>query len=106
MNNYTTFKNEEKSSILYVTFDYPPVNIQGVAMIQDINLLCDSLAPNQNIKVVVFQSANPEIFIAHADVNMLQNLSTQPVPLDKAKLSPLQAALNRIANYHRQQSLK
>ncbi len=96
MNQYTTFTTHEKSGILYVTFDFPPVNIQGVPMIADLNKLCDALENDQTIKVVVFQSANPEIFIAHADIDMLQNLSTAPVPKNQVKLSPLQIVLNRI----------
>ncbi|MFI3175586.1 MAG: enoyl-CoA hydratase/isomerase family protein [Bacillota bacterium] len=97
MNKYTTFKTETKEAILYVTFDFPPVNIQGTPMIDDLNMLCDSLENNKQTKVVIFQSANKDIFIAHADVNMLQNLSTEPVPKNQAKLSPLQIALNRIS---------
>ncbi|WP_317855319.1 enoyl-CoA hydratase/isomerase family protein [Chakrabartyella piscis] len=94
---YTTFKTNKKDSVLYVTFDFPPVNIQGVPMIADLNRLCDELENNREIKVVVFQSANPEIFIAHTDIDMLQNLSEEPVPMEQVKLSPLQMALNRIA---------
>ncbi len=97
MNNFTTFKTQTKGAILYVTFDYPPVNIQGTPMINDLNLLCDDLENNRNIKVVVFQSANPDIFIAHTDIDMLKNLSTTPVPKNEVKLSPLQIALNRVS---------
>ncbi len=97
MNQYTTFTTSQKGGILYVTFDYPPVNIQGVPMIGDINKLCDALEQDRTIKVVVFQSANPDIFIAHTDIDMLQHLSTEPVPKDKVKLSPLQMANNRIS---------
>lgn len=96
-NTYKTFKTEEKEAILYVTFDYPPVNIQGVPMIADLNQLCECLETSSTIKVVVFQSANPEIFIAHTDIDMLKNLSTVPVPRDKVKLSPLQMALDRVS---------
>ncbi len=95
--SYTTFKTKTQGGILYVTFDFPPVNIQGVPMINDLNILCDDLEQSSNIKVVIFQSANPEIFIAHADIDMLKDLSTTPVPRDKVQLSPLQIALNRVS---------
>ena len=97
MNNFQTFKINIKDKIMYVTFDFPPVNIQGIPMINDLNILCDDLENNQDIKVVVFQSANPEIFIAHADIDMLKDLSTESVPKDKVVLSPLQTTLNRIS---------
>lgn len=54
MNNYSTFKTSIKESILYVTFDFPPVNIQGMPMINDLNILCENLENNAQIKVVIF----------------------------------------------------
>lgn len=97
MNKYTTFNTESNDSIMTVTFDYPPVNIQGLPMIDDLNKLCCELEKDKNIKVVIFQSANKDIFIAHADIDMLKDLSTKPIPKDKAKLSPLQSALDRVS---------
>lgn len=97
MNNFIILKTDTKDGVMYVTFDYPPVNIQGVPMIDDLNKLCEQLENNKAIKVVIFQSANPEIFIAHADIDMLKDLSTAPVPLSEAKLSPLQMALDRVS---------
>ncbi len=97
MKKYTTFKTDIKDGIMYVTFDFPPVNIQGVPMIDDLNNLCNALEKDSEIKVVVFQSANPDIFIAHADIDMLKDLSTTPVPKNKVKLSPLQMALDRVS---------
>ncbi len=95
--SYETFKTKTQNGIMYVTFDYPPVNIQGIPMINDLNNLCNDLENNKTIKVVVFQSANPEIFIAHTDVDMLKDLSTAPVAKDKVQLSPLQMAINRVS---------
>lgn len=33
--SYTTFKVEIDNAIAWVTFDYPPVNIQGLPMLAD-----------------------------------------------------------------------
>ena len=64
--------SDRPSAIAWVTFDYPPVNIQGLPMLADLNMLAQKLETDRNIKVVVFQSANPEIFVAHADTNFLK----------------------------------
>jgi len=97
MSNYKTFKIEEKEGIAWVTFDFPPVNIQGVPMLEDLDSLTEYLEQNRSIKVVVFQSAHPEIFIAHADTNFLKDLSTKAVPIEDVKLLPLQKVLQRIS---------
>lgn len=95
---YTTFRAEKNDAVLTVTFDYPPVNIQGLPMIADLNMLAHKLEQDRNIKVVVFQSAHPEIFVAHADTNFLKDMSTEAVSRDEVKLLDLQATLQRISD--------
>lgn len=73
--NFTTFNVKVDNAIAWVTFDYPPVNIQGLPMIADLNMLAQKLETDRDIKVVVFQSANPEIFVAHADTDFLKDMS-------------------------------
>ncbi len=96
-NSYKTFKTQNSDGILRVTFDFPPVNIQGIPMIDDLNKLCEKLEKDKETKVVIFQSANPEIFIAHADIDMLKDLSTKAVSRSKAEISPLQEVLDRVS---------
>ena len=78
--NYTTFKATQGEAVLTVTFDFPPVNIQGIPMLDDLNRLAETLEGDRSVKVVVFQSAHPEIFVAHADTNFLKDMSTKAVP--------------------------
>ncbi len=65
-------------------------------MINDLNNLCNRLESNKEIKVVIFNSAVSNFFIAHADVDMLQHLSTKKVPLDEIKINDLALVLNRV----------
>lgn len=95
--NFKTFTTKQVKAILTVTFNYPPVNIQGVAMITDLNTLSTELEEDKTVKVVIFESAVPDFFIAHADVNMLQNLSTAPKPRDSIKLDELAKVLDKIS---------
>eukprot|EP01067_Filipodium_phascolosomae_P001093 Filipodium_phascolosomae@DN1773_c0_g1_i3.p1 len=94
---YTTFKAALADAVLTVTFDYPPVNIQGIPMLDDLNKLAEKLESDRSIKVVVFQSANPEIFVAHADTNFLKDMSTKAVSREEVKLLYLQEVLERIS---------
>lgn len=95
--NYTTFKATKDDAILTVTFDYPPVNVQGIPMLDDLNQLAESLEGDRSIKVVIFQSAHPEIFVAHADTNFLKDMSTIAVPRESVELLYLQTTLERIS---------
>ncbi len=94
---YTTFTTASSQGVMWITFDYPPVNIQGIAMLDDLNELAQNLENDKSHKVVVFQSANPEIFVAHADITFLKDMSTQPVSRDEVTLLYLQKTLERIS---------
>lgn len=95
--NFKTFSVEVKNAQAWVTFDFPPVNIQGIPMLEDLNDLAAKLEQNRSIKVVVFQSAHPEIFVAHADTNLLKDISTTAVPRAEIKTLYLQDVLERIS---------
>ncbi len=97
MKNYTTFTTHIQEGVGTVTFDNPPVNIQDVAMLDDLNSLADMLEKDNSVKVVVFQSAHPEIFVAHADVTFLKDMSTIAVARDEVELLYLQKTLERIS---------
>jgi enoyl-CoA hydratase/carnithine racemase len=51
-----------------VTFSNPPINMFVPATIAELGALMTDLEADPSVKVVVFQSANPDFFIAHLDV--------------------------------------
>ncbi|MEO1544585.1 MAG: enoyl-CoA hydratase/isomerase family protein [Pseudomonadota bacterium] len=95
---FTTFSVQVADAIAWVTFDDPPVNIQGLPMLADLNMLAQKLEADRSVKVVVFQSAHPEIFVAHADTNFLKDMSDTAVSRDEVKLLDLQRVLERISS--------
>ena len=95
--SFTTFNVGLEGAVAWVTFDYPPVNIQGLPMLADLDMLAQKLEADRAVKVVVFQSANPEIFVAHADTNFLKDMSGTAVSRDEARLLDLQRVLERIS---------
>ncbi|CZF83106.1 putative enoyl-CoA hydratase echA8 [Grimontia celer] len=94
---YTTFTASQDEGVLTVTFDFGSVNVQGQEMLSDLNGLAMRLERDRDIKVVVFQSANPEIWVCHYDTNLLKDMSTEAVSREEAKLLDLQAVLERIS---------
>ncbi|MEO1191902.1 MAG: enoyl-CoA hydratase/isomerase family protein [Pseudomonadota bacterium] len=94
---FSTFNVETWNHIAWVTFDDPPVNIQGRTMLADLDILAQKLEADRAIKVVVFQSANPEIFVAHADTEFLKEMSGKALSRDEVRLLDLQRVLERIS---------
>jgi enoyl-CoA hydratase/carnithine racemase len=51
-----------------ITFSNPPINMFVPATIVELGALMSELEADGSVKVVVFESAHPEFFIAHLDV--------------------------------------
>jgi enoyl-CoA hydratase/carnithine racemase len=52
-----------------ITFSNPPINMFLPTTIVELGALMTDLEADPSVKVVVFQSANPDFFIAHLDVS-------------------------------------
>lgn len=57
--------------VLTVTIDNPPVNVLDVALMSEMSRLLLSVRGDPNTRVLVFQSADPEFFIAHVDMTLI-----------------------------------
>ena len=51
-----------------ITFNNPPINIFVPETIVELGAIMTDLEADRSVKVVVFQSANPDFFVAHLDV--------------------------------------
>jgi enoyl-CoA hydratase/carnithine racemase len=52
-----------------ITFSNPPINMFVPTTIVELGALMTEIETDPSVKVVVFQSANPDFFIAHLDVS-------------------------------------
>ena len=59
---------EETSTYWRVVFDYPPFNIVDAAIYEGLQDLLGRMDANQHLRVVVFESANPEFYLSHFDL--------------------------------------
>lgn len=60
-----------QDGVATVTIDNPPVNVLDVRLIGELHLLLASLRDETEIRVIVFESADPEFFIAHVDMTLV-----------------------------------
>lgn len=66
-----------------VTIDHPPINLVTMEVFFELAAEIDRLAADDTVRAVVFRSANPEWFLAHFDVEAIQQFPReQPVPTD------------------------
>lgn len=71
---FHTLRLDRNDAIGIVTIDHPPLNLMDIALIEDLDRLGRWLEADDSLNVVIFQSANPSFFIAHADLAMLDGM--------------------------------
>jgi enoyl-CoA hydratase/carnithine racemase len=59
---------EESPAYWRIVFDYPPFNIVDATFYQALQGLLARMDASPSLRVVVFESANPEFFLAHFDL--------------------------------------
>lgn len=81
--NYTTLTTQVDNAVMTVTLNNGDVNLMSGVMAGELFSVVGTLAVSPEIKVVVFESANVDFFIAHFDLNdVLKSIngeSTAPV---------------------------
>jgi len=60
---------EESPEYWRIVFDYPPFNIVDATLYQALQGLLARMDASASLRVVVFESANPEFFLAHFDLS-------------------------------------
>ncbi|MFF4472316.1 enoyl-CoA hydratase/isomerase family protein [Streptomyces sp. NPDC001599] len=65
---YQTLRVSQKDGVAHVTIDNPPVNVLSVAVMTDVRRLLTTLAGDDTVRVIVFDSADPDFFLAHVDM--------------------------------------
>ncbi len=63
-----------------VVIDHPPINLMTVSVFLELADTIDELAADDDVRVVVLRSANPEWFVAHFDVAAILRFPSDPAP--------------------------
>jgi len=77
---YATLTVDHDGPVCRVTLDHPPVNLLDAPMLGDLVRLVGVLEQSPETHVVVVRSADPEFFIAHADLELIKVLPREPQP--------------------------
>jgi enoyl-CoA hydratase/carnithine racemase len=76
--SYSTFSLKRDGAILRVTLSNPPVNLISFKMMGELFQLCGQLVVDTQTRVVILDSADPDFFLAHVDLEDVVKASSDP----------------------------
>lgn len=76
--NFQTLKLQQDGECLRVTLNNPPINLINIQMTQELFQLGGHLHTDPSVKVVLFDSADPDFFLAHFDLDDLVKSAADP----------------------------
>lgn len=81
---YSTLEIDQGGGVAVITISHPPINLLDATMLGDLVRLVGELEADDTIRVVVVRSADPDFFIAHADLELIKLLprDRQPYPTE------------------------
>jgi enoyl-CoA hydratase/carnithine racemase len=75
---FETLALKQEGAVLTVTLSNPPINLMNLTMIGELMQLAGKLMQDRDTRVVVFDSADPDFFLAHFDLNDIIAVAENP----------------------------
>jgi enoyl-CoA hydratase/carnithine racemase len=86
---YTRFTLERSTPSLWrVTFNHPPINLIDSVMIGELGELFTVVESNEGPAVLLFDSADPDFFLAHYDITAANNALVDSLPAGPTGFHP------------------
>ena len=79
--DYTTIKIAVADGICRATIDNPPINLADLGLILEADRFSREVSADDDVRVLIVDSADPDFFVAHADVTLLRELPTDDTAL-------------------------
>jgi enoyl-CoA hydratase/carnithine racemase len=68
---FSRLRTTQQAGVLTVAINNPPVNVLDVPLMTEIRRLLMAVRDDSQVRVIVFESADPEFFIAHVDMTLI-----------------------------------
>jgi enoyl-CoA hydratase/carnithine racemase len=78
---FETLKTRKEGAALFAEISAPPMNLLGPALVRDLVSLIREAEADNNLKVLVFASADPDYFISHVDVSKIKEYRDEAAKL-------------------------
>jgi enoyl-CoA hydratase/carnithine racemase len=89
--SFSLIRLEVESGVCTATIDAPPINVMTIPLFVELMRLASSVAGDDAVRVVVLQSADPDFFIAHFDVEAILTFPTDTEPVRSEELNGFHA---------------
>ncbi|GGS62017.1 enoyl-CoA hydratase/isomerase family protein [Streptomyces griseoviridis] len=70
---YSTLHVSVTDGVAYAVIDNPPVNLLDAALMTDLDRFTGAMFAADDVRVIVFDSADPDFFIAHGDMRIAED---------------------------------
>jgi enoyl-CoA hydratase/carnithine racemase len=70
---FTKLRISREGGVITATIDNPPVNVLDAALMGELRGFLAQVREDRTAKVIVFESGNPDFFIAHVDMTLIDD---------------------------------
>ena len=92
---YELLHVEIADGVAKVMIDHPPINLFDLPLMLELSRFGEEVAADESVRVVVVGSANPDFFIAHADVTLILGLPRETRSEPSAELGFFHSMVDR-----------
>src|SRR5258708_32124958 len=79
--SYDLLRVEIADGVARATIDHPPINLLDLRLMGELDRLETELRADDAVRVEIFDSANPDFFLAHYDIaHMISRCGPPPAP--------------------------
>jgi len=80
---FETLNMRCEGAVLFVEISAPPMNLLGPELVRDLVYLFQQAGADNEVKVLVFKSADPDYFISHVDVTRIKENRAEAAKLSE-----------------------
>ncbi|MFJ5222395.1 enoyl-CoA hydratase/isomerase family protein [Streptomyces sp. NPDC088400] len=73
---YSAIKVSINDGVAHVVIDHPPLNLLDATLMLDLDRFAASMSGDDDVQVIVFDSADPDFFVAHGDMTITDDLAS------------------------------
>ncbi|HEX9470474.1 MAG TPA: enoyl-CoA hydratase/isomerase family protein [Bradyrhizobium sp.] len=79
--SYDLLRVEVADGVARATIDHPPINLLDLRLMGELDRLETELRADDAVRIVIFDSANPDFFLAHYDIaDLISRCGPPPAP--------------------------
>lgn len=96
--DYRLLETRLDRGVLFATISNPPVNVMTLPLYEELVAFTEEVEKDQAVRALVLQSADPDFFIAHFDIEVLIGIDVSQPAERPAEHNPFHQMCERLRN--------